>query len=186
MARLEVASFELLTAAFAQVKFERGEYEEELGKRRQEANRLLIPSEVTPPIIFVPPSRETPKSSAPVEPNNRPTSSHLIAPLPQKDISIGQSSANGKFQGWGGSIPKDPDAPVEDPLLKEFGSVERAVTSAINVLLSRTHLEVPEKLPDFGADEAQATTKETNSKVTTEGSPTDNAIDNASEGFSAD
>ena len=40
VARLEAASFELLTAAFAQVKFERGEYEEELGKRRQEANRI--------------------------------------------------------------------------------------------------------------------------------------------------
>ena len=113
-------------------------------------------------------------------------SSHLIAPLPQKVISIGQSSANGKFQGWGGFIPKDPDAPVEDPLLKEFGGVERVVTGAINILLSRMHLEVPEKPPDFSADEAQPTTEETNSKVTPEGSPTDNTIDNASDGVSAD
>ena len=93
---------------------------------------------------------------------------------------------NGKFQGWGGLIPKDPDAPVKDPLLKEFASVERAVTGAINVLLSGAHLEVPKKIPDVGADEAQATTEETNSKVTPEGSPTDDAIDNASEGVSAD
>ena len=186
LARLEAASFELLTAAFAQVKFERGEYEEELGKRRQEANRLLIPSPAIQPISALPPSRETPKASEAVERDNRPTSSRLMAPLPQKDISIGQSSANGKFQGWEGFIPKDPDACVEDPLLKEFGGVERAVTSAINVLLSGTHLEVPKKLPDFGADEAQATTEETKSKVTPEGSPTDDAIDNASEGVSAD
>lgn len=186
LARLEAANFELLMAAFAQVKFERGEYEEELGKRRQEANRLLIPSPAMQPISALPPSRETPKLSDAVERDNRPTSSCLIAPLPQKDISIGQSSVNGKFQGWGGLIPKDPDAPVKDPLLKEFTGVERAVTGAINVLLSGAHLEVPEKIPNVGADEAQAMTEETNSKVTPEGSPTDNAIDNASEGVSAD
>ena len=63
--------------------------------------------------------------------------------------------------------------------------MKRAVTSAINILLSGTHLEVPEKLPDFGANEAQATTEETTSKVTAEGSPTHDAIDNASEGVSA-
>ena len=98
LACMEVASFELLMAAFAQVKFERGKYEEELGKQQQEANRLLIPSQVTLPILVVPPSCEMPKSSAAVEPNNQPTSSCIIAPLPQKnDISIGQGSANGKY-----------------------------------------------------------------------------------------
>ena len=188
LARLEAASFELLTAAFAQVKFERGEYEEELGKRRQEANRLRIPSEVTPPIIFVPPSRETPKSSAAVEPNNQPTSSRIIAPLPQNnDISIGQGSANGKFQGWGGFIPKSPDAPVEDPLLKEFDGVEKAVTSAINVLLSGTHVEVPDKLADVVADGTQTTTHDASAKVPPEDeSSIADAADNAAEGVSAD
>ena len=67
LAHLEAANFELLTAAFAQVKFERGEYEEELGKQWQEANRLLIPSPAMQPISALPPSHETPKSSDAVE-----------------------------------------------------------------------------------------------------------------------
>ena len=185
---MEVASFELLMAAFAQVKFERGEYEEELGKRWQEANRLLIPSQVTLPILFVPPSCEMPKVSAAVEPNNQLTSSHIIAPLPQKnDISIGQGSVNGKFQGWGGFIPKDPDAPVEDPLLKEFDGVEKAVTSAINVLLSGTHVEVPNKLANVVANGTQTTTQDASAKVPPEDEPSiADTADNATEGVSAD
>ena len=153
LARLEVASFELLTAAFAQVKFERGEYEEELGKRRQEAHRMLIPSQINRPISTLPPARKTPNLAGPIEAENPPTSTRNIAPLPQrKEISTGQSSANGKFEGWGGFNPKDPTAVVEDHLLKEFDGVETAVTSAINVLLSGTHGELPDKIADVSDD----------------------------------
>ena len=157
-------------------------------KRWQEANQLLIPSQVTLPILFVPPSREMPKLSAAVEPNNQPMSSCIIAPLPQKnDISIGQGLANGKFQGWGGFIPKDPNAPVEDLLLKEFDSVDKAVTSVINVLLSGTHVEVPDKLTDVMANRTQTTTQDASAKVPPEDeSSIGDATDNATEGVSAD
>lgn len=153
LARLEAASFELLTAAFAQVKSERGEYEEELGKRQQEAHRMLIPSQTNRPISTLPPARETPNLAGPIEAENPPTSTRNIVPLPQrKEISTGQSSANGKFEGWGGFNPKDPTAVVEDHLLKEFDGVETAVTSAINVLLSGTHGELPDKIADVNDD----------------------------------
>ena len=69
------------------------------------------------------------------------------------------------FQGWGGFIPKSPDAPVEDLLLKEFDGMEKAVTSAINVLLSRTHVEVPDKLANVVANGTQMTTQDASAKV---------------------
>ena len=65
--------------------------------------------------------------------------------------------------------------------------MEKAVTSAINVLLSRTHVEVPEKLADVVANRTQTTTQDASAKVPPENeSSIADAADNATEGVSAD
>lgn len=109
---MEAVSFELLSAAFAQAKIERTEYEVAMEHRRREMDRLMTPAQ--PVQLAIPsagpstvptlrPSHEQESSDGPQTFEQGSTSSRVIAQLPRRhesDASTGTTS--GKFSSWSG------------------------------------------------------------------------------------
>lgn len=158
--RVEALSFELLTSFFHQAKFERGSYEVETERRREEMDGLLnmaprssragpsgttlptppVPAPITipPPSALQPPAPVTvPPPSALQTPATTDKSSRKIIPLTRHKEP--ESSA-APFGRWNGLLSNPAD---KVPMEEQLEGIKGVLQDAIGTLTATGDVEVP-------------------------------------------